>query len=618
MKIKRVTIEGMHNVDKKVYDFGNLTYLHGPNGAGKSTVLQAVQLALLGYIPGTNKTKDAIFQHSNSILMSVILELDDNGQDVRVERVWHGRSKASISSVVLITPEKYDIASVIGSLELPIFNFSEFLGMTANKLKDWFIEFLPSEDVSVDWEKVLSESVPTTSESELASTICGELVADAMSEIRSMDARGVDQVRKANEYFKSALSFKKKELERAQSTIQSLVFHDDVSADVDEEEVVAKIRRYEQLANAARDVQRDIADNEAHNAFLERAAASGITADSVEADPRYLDLKSQYESVSKQVAAGSTSKSFAADIKDLVDRRNDVLAQVSMKADVIRSKGVCPLTKKLCDPVKDLVGSYQKDVDAARDEVAEIDAKLKQLNASVADADREYHEACRKQSEIQSAMQQLTSQYEHRDHIRSQIKPIDTSVDLSVDYYAELRELRDLQVKIEANKRYNKLIDEFTANKFRIEMEIATYKAWIKLTDVNGLQSSQSSSNPFTVLGSKMDRYLQAVFGDSVSAGFNLESKANSFNFGINRDNHYIPFNLLSSGEKCMYTLALMMGLVESSDSKLKLVMVDDLMDHLDDNNIQNLFDSLAKVSDIQMIFAGVKSVSGSFVVEVA
>ena len=66
-----------------------------------------------------------------------------------------------------------------------------------------------------------------------------------------------------------------------------------------------------------------------------------------------------------------------------------------------------------------------------------------------------------------------------------------------------------------------------------------------------------------------------------------------------------------------MYTLALMMGLVESSDSKLKLVMVDDLMDHLDDSNIQNLFDSLAKVPDIQMIFAGVKSVSGSFVVEV-
>ena len=43
MKIKSVLIEGMHNVDKKLYNFDGSTYFHGLNGSGKSTVLQAVQ-----------------------------------------------------------------------------------------------------------------------------------------------------------------------------------------------------------------------------------------------------------------------------------------------------------------------------------------------------------------------------------------------------------------------------------------------------------------------------------------------------------------------------------------------------------------------------------------------
>jgi hypothetical protein len=60
-----------------------------------------------------------------------------------------------------------------------------------------------------------------------------------------------------------------------------------------------------------------------------------------------------------------------------------------------------------------------------------------------------------------------------------------------------------------------------------------------------------------------------------------------------------------------------MISLVDNSKSPLKIVMVDDLFDHLDDINAEKLFESLQKVNDIQMIFAGVKNVSGDFVVEV-
>ena len=114
-----------------------------------------------------------------------------------------------------------------------------------------------------------------------------------------------------------------------------------------------------------------------------------------------------------------------------------------------------------------------------------------------------------------------------------------------------------------------------------------------------------------------MNTYLHTVFGESVSAKFNLVAKANSFSFGITRKSAYIPFNLLSSGEKCLYTLALMLSIIHVAKSPLKVIMVDDLFDHLDNINADKLFTSLQQVKDIQMIFAGVKEVNCDYKVEV-
>ena len=64
MKIKSIYIDGLHNAVNKTYDFGDMVYIFGHNGAGKSTILQAIQFALLGYFPGTAKTKEAMLRHS--------------------------------------------------------------------------------------------------------------------------------------------------------------------------------------------------------------------------------------------------------------------------------------------------------------------------------------------------------------------------------------------------------------------------------------------------------------------------------------------------------------------------------------------------------------------------
>ena len=135
MKIKSIYIDGLHNAIAKTYNFNQITYLHGRNGVGKSTILNAIQFALLGYIPGTSKTKTAILRHSKNDSIVVKLVLDDDGKEIKLTRIL----TTNINSVS-IEPEGYDIASVTADLELPIFNFNEFVGQTANKLKDYFIQ----------------------------------------------------------------------------------------------------------------------------------------------------------------------------------------------------------------------------------------------------------------------------------------------------------------------------------------------------------------------------------------------------------------------------------------------------------------------------------------------
>ncbi len=73
------------------------------------------------------------------------------------------------------------------------------------------------------------------------------------------------------------------------------------------------------------------------------------------------------------------------------------------------------------------------------------------------------------------------------------------------------------------------------------------------------------------------------------------------------RDGKYVDYDLLSSGEKCLYALALSLAIIDSSKSELKLLLVDDLLDHLDSQNIRNCFSTLYNTTSTQILVAGVQ-----------
>ena len=114
--------------------------------------------------------------------------------------------------------------------------------------------------------------------------------------------------------------------------------------------------------------------------------------------------------------------------------------------------------------------------------------------------------------------------------------------------------------------------------------------------------------NPFDLLSDSINRVLTQLFGLDTVVKFNSENKANSFSFGVERNNVYVPYSLLSSGEKCMFILSMYIGLLEYTKSPLKLILIDDFLDHLDDENFISIFKVLRDNTSNQYIFAGVKS----------
>lgn len=127
--------------------------------------------------------------------------LDDDGKLMQVSRVYTANKKGINCSVSTI-PDNLNIADILGDLELPVFNFNEFVGMSANKLKDWFISFLPSNQVDINWDKELKESLQDIQLTE------SKFYDETLQYINNLGLDGVDQVRAANAYLKQLLSLR--------------------------------------------------------------------------------------------------------------------------------------------------------------------------------------------------------------------------------------------------------------------------------------------------------------------------------------------------------------------------------------------------------------------------
>lgn len=585
MKINHIIIEGLHNAVKDEYWFEDINYLHGKNGAGKSTVLQAIQLGLLGYIPGSNKTKQGVFAHSNNHTLAVRLDLD-NG--VSIQRIWT-RVKNSVSESINVTPKGYDIESLVADVELPLFNFDEFTHMTANTLKDWFISYLPKRTFETDWPLVLKDALTELPEGCLDE----RLIDESVSEIQNFNLSGVEEIRQANVYFKNLLSFYKKELDRKTATIQSLIHYDDYVEEFSAVDLLLKIQDLEKRIESIR-----LAKNNA-----DRASKVIVEMKSIEGSEKALE---EYEKIIANLQDSIDTTTSAITNIDIQYRT--ALVEYNSYDTIINSGGICTFTNSKCEKISELRDSYVKRKSELSNILKDLKSKLDSLNSSRSEASQKLNKVS---SQLYTCKNDVSRYKRLSDELHSlNFDILEASKDES-ELLSKLQEYKDMYMKSLANERYNEMNSMILKDKYRIENTIECIKSWVKLTDVNGLQA-RGDYNPFDELSESINPVLSNLFNVSVRCRFYSDGKSNSFSFGVEKlaDGTYVPYPMLSSGEKCLYMLSLYIGLLKYTKSPMKLILVDDLLDHLDDENFQAVLTLLLSFEDIQFIFAGVQSTS--------
>lgn len=599
--IKSIRIIGMHNVEDKTYTFNEvMNYFVGPNGAGKSTVLNAIQLALLGYIPGTANQTSKIMKHANGPIMDVTLVLNKAGNDISIQRRWVNTGK-SIKSTVVITPTIYSedyIKSLVQQMETPVFNFNDFVGMTANKMKDWFIQYLPSSNQEINWRKVLTEAVSKTA-------YYNEDIIDEILSSTAISIKGVEGVRAVNEFIKINLSFKKAELSRQAATIQTLVHYDVDTSGYDVDKLKSENAEYQKRMEAVREYQQAYNNNK----LLDNMAVPySVSYASIDEDPDYARYTSELSELSKI--------DYSEEIKSLAESIMKLDYKIGANDQVISGNGICPYTLTVCESVIKQIEILKSENVDLHNQYSEMATKCREL--------REKQSALEsKKSELSMLIHQLDQEYKKKaaydkkkQSMYSEIRNIDPTW-IDVDYASLINENNNNIGMAIANQRYEEMSDFLVKQKFKTEMEIECLKIWDKLTGPNGMQSELSIA-PFVDFANTITNNLKLTMGQNIKAAFHIQQAANSFSFGVERDDGlYMPFDILSSGEKCMYALALMMSLEQISSDDLKLIIIDDMFDHLDDKNIVNLFANLQESNDIQFIFAGVKYVESQFTSEI-
>ena len=311
--------------------------------------------------------------------------------------------------------------------------------------------------------------------------------------------------------------------------------------------------------------------------------------------PRIMQLKKDIEDLNKK------NEVLKADYEDLESQIRELEHE---KAMLPRAGANCPYTNEACETAAKLVqeteakiAEIDKQIEFKKDEMKDCDPSLVSAN------DREI-------LKLSAELGGIQTQYDRLASIELQLKNIpevECPTDLNLIQIDEkIRFLQDKLVQIEANKKYDELSEKVTADKFKLENNLEIYKIWVKKTDANGLQTALMNQ-PFEELAAEMSRYLTQMFGQQVIAKFNLIAKANTFSFGLERNGSYIEFDYLSSGERCLFTLALILCLLNKSNSKVRTILIDDILDHLDNENASYLFDALNKIEGIQFILAGVK-----------
>lgn len=614
MKIKSIRISGMRKLTDEVYNMQKINYIMGKNGSGKSTIIDAIRLSILGYIPGTPKQLKKIMENSNSHSMSTAVVLEGPDGDVTIRRMWI-RKGQSVEQHVETVPEKYDIESLISGIELPVYNFDEMLSKSANDQKDYFIKNIlsGSDTKSGLVDKIKDKIKETNLDPKYTSKLEEDLVSHAEEFIGTSDSE-VASVQLLNKYLKERQSATKAQIAEAEKTLSTLV-------KVDEDET---FRSSEELNDLIKLKNDEIYKCKAHDADVSAMKRWEISAGDLLSEVEAFDINSDTKDSAEYAALIEARKSYDRSVQDtnskiseISEKINSIRDQISdLKSDIsnfdktISSGGVCQYTKQVCPEIA-------KMIDDLKEQRLEKEKKLAPLNDMMSELTDEKSKLQKDMNSLGDMLTEPQAAYDELSKKYIKLKALKTSKPATSKYEGkqldilenELEELNGELSKAVQAETYEKLHNKLLTEKAQYEVDLEIVKILIKYTGPNELQNTLMEE-PFKDFAKKMTKYVSKLLGDEqLEAAFNLSTSANSFSFGVTRGGGYIPYQTLSSGEKCLYMIAFAITIMNhvKNRGELDVILLDDVLDHLDNKNASYVFENLVELNlDTEFIMAGV------------
>lgn len=602
MKIKSVTIENFHNVKYKTYDFEDLNYIHGLNGAGKSTILEAIQLGVLGYIPNYPKRLDNMLKHASGTPVQIKVTFDDGSYTERIYTIKN--NKVSCES-------RGDILQA-NQLEIPVYNFNQFLSMSANEQKKWFISILPNTDDELDWENIFTNTT-------------AKLPIFDYNYIHTMasNADAYDTVAEVHEMIKSNISATKAAIKEKQDTLSNLMYYENIDS-YDEPTINRKIESlnknlsiYTQMCSVINII--NVMKDELNN--LPRPEYNNFAC-----DPRQIAISLKLEEVEQNIHDLQSKKIvLEKNIVPIQKEYEDAKKKLDSCISPDKIQDICPYISSIkCASLIEYKSELEENYNFAFNNYNVkqnlLDKATTELNKCI-----EQIQDCEDiKQELENSKNELKLSYTQYEQVQDKLNNYLNSLDFDIDdneslesIQAKIKDITDqintytkIKEQIIANKSYNAISNQVREELNTAEQHMEMLKVWQTYTDQNNLQATLVA-RPFKILASNITIMLRKMFCTSdVNCWFNLDTKSNSFDFGIiyDEDINPISFTTLSSGEKCMYMIALQSALICSvnTTTNLNVIMIDDAFDHLDKNNIESLIEAMQSESDIQYIIAGV------------
>lgn len=587
MRLKSVSIKGLHKVEFKTYDFDAVNYLEGPNGSGKSTVLDAISFALTGAIPGTNKKKSDLLRHSNCDEIYVKLVVDDDGVERSIERML----SESGSTLEVNPPIDGGSDEIVPENAIPMLDFEKYFDLTANKQKEWVIKTLPKSESEVNLRTEL-EALPTC-------TLAAHEVVDAILSPSVVPSEVIDDVFAVQSALKKAKELRTStdaDEKRASNGIQALIKYDDLTPEDTTESIKSKINGLWTLKDEAYEYAKE---KERYNVAQRVLSEHG--------DSDGTDASAFVESANARIDELRTSMEES---KDKLQRIHD--EQLSLTSSIAQadstknaaSKGTCPILDIECSTLQEKVPELEAHKASLEAEYASLELRKEEESGKCADANAEIERILSEKAEAERTVNLLEEAREVIKRFEQMTRPPKTADEIG----NEIHDLTDRLEKAAANEQYDSIFDKLQEERLVIKEKQAFLKDAIKLLGENGIQTKMVDGVLVEVTNN-MSRLLSKLSLSSIGEPhIEASESANSFSFGVKRGDRYIPFNMLSSGEQCIMLIVYMSTLASMSDDGTGFLLVDDVLDHLDDIAFPAMLEHVKGISDeVQFVFAGVR-----------